>query len=51
MGMVMTDNEIQAQIERETLDQKSRYDVTILCAGFSFVLTLWVVTHVFVTTV
>ncbi len=47
----MNDHEVQRQIERETLDQRSRYDVTILCAGFMFVLTLWVVTHAYLSTV
>jgi hypothetical protein len=43
----MSDLEVQNQIERETLDQRSRYDVTLLCAGTLFVLTLWVVTHAY----
>lgn len=47
----MTDTELQQEIARETLDCKSRYDVTILCAGFLFVLTLWLITHAYLSTV
>jgi len=47
----MTDHEVQRLIAHETLDRRSRYDVTILCAGFLFVLTLWVITHAYLSTV
>jgi hypothetical protein len=47
----MSDADVQRMIAHETLDQRSRYDVTILCAGFLFVLTLWVITHAYLSTV
>jgi hypothetical protein len=47
----MEDMEVQEQIGRETLDERSRYSVGLVCAGFLFVLTLWVVTHAYLSTV